>query len=259
MSEPSDPQTTSELEPESDVVELIRSIDVRAPESLHAKVDAMIAERSSRSKRSRGSSRSTQPARAGRGRAGASAGAPGGGRSRFGARLAAVGSIAAAIVALVIVVSLSGGSSTLSVHDASALTLRPATTAAPRESSTSSGELTASVDDVAFPYWSAHFGWRATGQRTDEVDGRTITTVFYENAHGRRVGYAIVAGSTPPQVTGGVVSRRDGTPYRLLTVKGVAVVAWTREGHLCVISGRGIEGATLLRLASWDDHRSVAS
>jgi hypothetical protein len=147
----------------------------------------------------------------------------------------------------------------LSVHDASALTLRAATTAAPRESSSSRGELAAAVDGVAFPYWSAHFGWRATGQRTDNVDGREITTVFYGNERGKRVGYAIVAGSTPPQVTGGVVSRRDGTPYRLLTVKGVAVVAWTREGHLCVISGRGVEGATLLRLASWNDERSVSS
>lgn len=246
MSEPSDPHTTSQSEPE--IVELIRSIDVRAPDSLHAKVDAMIDERASRAKRSSRSARRT----------GASA-RPALARSRAGARLAAVGSIAAAVVALVIVFSLNGSSATLSVHDASALTLRAATTAAPRESSSSRGELAASVDGVSFPYWSAHFGWRATGQRADKVDGREITTVFYENERGRRVGYAIVAGSKPPQVTGGVVSRRDGTPYRLLTVNGAAVVAWTREGHLCVISGRGVEGATLLRLASWNDERSISS
>jgi hypothetical protein len=259
MNEPIDPQTTSESE--RDVVELIRSIDVRAPDSLHANVDAMIAERASGSKRSKRSARDERTSareRPSRNRSAASA-RPALGRSRFGARLAAVGSIAAAIVALVIVVSLGGSSSTLSVHDASALTLRAATTAAPRESSTSRGELAAAVDGVTFPYWSAHFGWRATGQRTDNVDGREITTVFYGNERGKRVGYAIVAGSTPPPVTGGVVSRRDGTPYRLLTVKGVAVVAWTREGHLCVISGRGVEGATLLRLASWNDERSVSS
>jgi hypothetical protein len=255
MNEPIDPQTTSESE--RDVVELIRSIDVRAPDSLHATVDAMIAERASGSKRSKRSARDSRE-RPGRDRSSASA-RPTLGRSRVGARLAAVGSIAAAIVALVIVVSLGGSSATLSVHDASALTLRAATTAAPRESSTSRGELAAAVDGVTFPYWSAHFGWHATGQRTDDEDGREITTVFYENERGKRVGYAIVAGSTPPQVTGGVVSRRDGTPYRLLTVKGVAVVAWTREGHLCVISGRGVEGATLLRLASWNDNRSVSS
>jgi len=247
MNEPIDPQTISASE--RDVAELIRSIDVRAPDALRANVDAMIAKRTRATKRSaRGS------------RASGARSAPRDGTSpRFAPRLAALGSIAAAIVALVIVVSLGGSSATLSVHDASALTLRAATTAAPRESSTSRGELAASVEGVSFPYWSAHFGWHSTGQRTDNVDGREITTVFYENERRQRVGYAIVAGGKAPQVSGGVVSRRDGTPYRLLTVNGAAVVAWTREGHLCVISGRGVEGATLLRLASWDGDRSVSS
>lgn len=240
MNEPHNPQTPAESE--SDVVEQIRSIDVRAPDSLHAKIDAMIAERSS-SRRAPRASRSSPPHA----------------RKRFGPRLAAVGSIVAAIVALVIVVALGSSSSTLSVHDAAALTLRAASGPAPAESSAGRGQLAASVDGVAFPYWSAHFDWRATGQRSDKVDGREITTVFYENPRGRRVGYSIIAGSKPPPVSGGVISHSDGTPYRLLTVGGAAVVAWTREGHLCVISGRGVDGATLLRLASWDSRRALAS
>jgi hypothetical protein len=252
MNEPIDPQTISESERE--IAELIRSIDVRAPDALHANVDAMIAKRTRATKRSAHGSRADRSERASGTRSARDSATP-----RFVPRLAALGSIAAAIVALVIVVSLGGSSATLSVHDASALTLRAATTAAPRESSTSGGELAASVEGVSFPYWSAHFGWRSTGQRTDNVDGREITTVFYENERRQRVGYAIVAGGKAPQVTGGVVSRRDGTPYRLLTVNGAAVVAWTREGHLCVISGRGVEGATLLRLASWDGNRSLSS
>ncbi|HEX8715019.1 MAG TPA: hypothetical protein VF706_05560, partial [Solirubrobacteraceae bacterium] len=174
-------------------------------------------------------------------------------------RLAALGAIAAAVVALAIVIGTSGSSSTLSVHDAAALTLRSATAAAPAESSSNRTELAASVDGVAFPYWGAHFGWRSTGRRTDRIDGRAVTTVFYEGSRGRRVGYAIVGGSAPAQLSGGVVSRRDGTPYRLLTVKGAAVVAWMREGHLCVVSGRGVDGATLLRLASWDERRGQAA
>ena len=52
---------------------------------------------------------------------------------------------------------------------------------------------------------------------------------------------------------------RGGTPYRLLAENGVPVVSWLRDGHLCVISGRGVNGATLLRLASWDDHGAQAS
>jgi hypothetical protein len=60
-------------------------------------------------------------------------------------------------------------------------------------------------------------------------------------------------------MSGGVVSMRDGTPYRLLTVNGRAVVSWLRQGHLCVVSGHGVDGATLLRLASWDEHRPTAT
>ncbi len=214
---------------ESEIAELIRSVDVRAPDSLHDAVEQMIAER--RPQRTRGEARER----------------PYGRRPR----LAAMGAIAAAVIALAVVVGTSGSSSTLSVPDASSLTLRAATAAAPAESGSNHTELAASVDGVAFPYWGAHFGWRATGTRTDSVDGRTVTTVFYENALGHRVGYAIVAGGAPSQIPGGVVERRDGTPYRLLTVDGHPVVAWMREGHLCVVSGHGVDGATLLRLASW--------
>ena len=245
-----DPRPT----PESELVQRIRSIDVRAPESLHRQVQTMIdgaparaglwARRSRRAghgrERSRGAARSQRP-------------------SRLRPRLAAGGAIAAVIVALAIVVGLSGNSSTLSVSDASALTLRHATDAAPTESTANGRQLTAAVDGVSFPYWGGHFGWRATGSRSDRVDGRAITTVFYVNRRGERVGYAIVAGRAPATMSGGVVSMRDGTPYRLLTVKGVAVVTWLRDGRLCVVSGRAVSGATLLALASWDDRRSVAS
>jgi hypothetical protein len=230
---------------EAELIEQIRSIDVRAPESLHRRVDAMIAAKSSR----------------GRVRAGADVGSDDRASRSFGLapRLAAVGAIGVVVVALALAVALSGGSSTLSVRDASAVTLRGATAAPPSESSSNRRELTASVDGVSFPYWGGHFGWRSTGARTDTVDGRAVRTVFYASRHGQRVGYAIVAGSAPAQMSGGVVSMRDGTPYRLLTVKGVAVVTWLREGRLCVVSGRGVSGDRLLALASWDDRRSVAS
>ncbi len=51
---------------------------------------------------------------------------------------------------------------------------------------------------------------------------------------------------------------RGGVPYRLLTVNDRNVISWLRDGHLCVVSGRGVNSATLLRLASWVD-RGVAS
>jgi len=229
---------------EAELIEQIRSIDVRAPESLHRQVEAMISGKAAAAQTPRvGGRRGERETRA----------------FGLGPRLAAGGAIAAVAIALAIVVGLSGGSSTLSVRDASALTLRAATTGPPAESTSDRRELTASVEGISFPYWGGHFGWRSTGSRSDRIDGRAVTTIFYANRRGQRVGYAIVAGTSPAQMSGGVVSRRDGTPYRLLTVNGTAVVSWLREGHLCVVSGRGIDGATLLRLASWDDRRSVAS
>lgn len=237
MTEPR--RTTPRPADEAELTELVRSIDVPAPASLHRKIDAMIAERS-------GDARQHRQGTVAR---------------PFGLapRLAAVGAIAAAVVALAVAFSLSGSSSTLSVRDAAALTHRAATHPAPAENSRDRRELAAAVDGVSFPYWGGHLGWRTTGSRSDQIDGRTVTTIFYENGHGKRIGYSIVAGAAPSQGSGGVVSRRDGTPYRLLTIDGSPVVTWERNGHLCVVSGHGVGGATLLRLASWDDHRSQAS
>jgi hypothetical protein len=234
---------------EQELIEQIRAIDVPAPDSLRRQVESLIAARSSRGRRA-GFPHvdATPPSRSGRTRP-----------FSVRPRLAAGGAVAAALVALAVVVGLSGSSSSLSVHDAAVLTLRPATSAPPAERSPDSRELAAAVDGVWFPYWGERLGWRSSGSRRDHVDGRAVTTVFYEDRSGRRIGYAIVAGAAPSQVSGGVVSMRDGTAYRLQTIDGSAVVTWLRHGHLCVVSGRGVSGATLLRLASWDEHRSVAA
>jgi len=216
---------------ESELVELVRSADVRAPDSLHSSVESLVAARSAGARHGRRSS--------------------GERRSWLPAGLA----VATALVAVLVValaVSLSGaGSSGSSLRQASALTLRAATAPAPRESSGNPAELAAAVDGVSFPYWRDHFGWRSTGARTDRIGGRAVTTVFYADAQGRRIGYAIVAGVQPRPPSGGVSSLREGTVYRLLTVNGATVVTWLRDGHLCVVSGRGVDSATLLRLASW--------
>jgi hypothetical protein len=219
MTEP--PRTESEL------VELVRSSDVRAPESLHRQVDVLVASR--RPRRSRG----------------------------FAPPRRLLGTMAAAAVAGAIVAALTGGSSAVSVREASALTLLPATSSAPRESTTRRAQLSAAVEGVPFPYWGERFGWHGSGARTDRLDGRTVTTVFYTDVRGRRVGYAIASG-TVPTVSGGVAVRRHGVDYRLLSENGASVVTWLRDGHLCVVSGRGLDTTTLLRLASWDDRGSAA-
>jgi hypothetical protein len=220
MSEPR-PRTESEL------VELVRSIEVRAPDTLHRDVQALVASRRT-----------------------------GGGGARRPAivRGLLAATALAAVVAAVLAIALSagGGTQTISLREASAATLRPATAAAPPESAGNSAQLAAAVDGVSFPYWEERFGWRSTGARRDRVGGHTMTTVFYADDHGDRIGYAIVAG-TPPQVSGGTITWRGQTRYRVSVENGAPVVTWLRDGHLCVISGRVVSSATLLHLASWDE------
>jgi hypothetical protein len=163
--------------------------------------------------------------------------------------------VAAAAVAGALVAGLTGGgSSGLTVRQATALTFRPPTGAAPTHSKSDRPTLAVAVNGVAFPYWEDKFGWRAVGTRTDRVSGREVTTVFYGNRRGQTIGYAIASGAKPPRISEGTMVRRGGVHYWLLGVNGMPVVTWLRDGHLCVVSGRGVSGATLLRLASWTDH-----
>lgn len=214
---------------ESELVELVQSSDVRAPDSLHRQVHALIASRRRR-------------------------------RLATPPRLLGATAVAAAVVALVLATGHNGGGTpAMSMRQAVAPTLRAATLPAPLESRTYHAQLAAAVDGVPFPYWEDHFGWRSIGARTDRVAGHSVMTVFYADASGRRIGYAILAGTPAPRIGGGTIAWRDGVPYRLLTEHGAAAVTWVRDGHLCVVSGRGLSSATLLRLASWSEHDATPS
>jgi hypothetical protein len=224
----------SRPEDEAQLIELVRSIDVEAPQHLHETIEAMVAAPPQR--------------RAGRASA----------RDGLRLRLGAAG-VAFAAVVVALVLALSGsGSGELGLSQAAAVTLKSATLAAPAENRSDRTELTVGVDGIAFPYWNRRFGWRSAGSRSDRIGGRTLRTVFYTDARGRRIGYAIVAGTPAPRIAAGSVQWRSGTEYRLARLHGAEVVTWTRDGHLCVVSGRGVDGATLLALASWDDGPSAS-
>ncbi|HEX5853325.1 MAG TPA: hypothetical protein VFY36_09540 [Solirubrobacteraceae bacterium] len=216
--------------PEAGLIERIRAIDERAPEELHRHVQALVAERV-RGSRVRGGT---------------------GSRTRWSGRAELMAAGVAAAVAVIVLVLSGGDSSTLSVREISAATLRASTTPAPGESLRKLGALTESVDGVSFPYWKG-VGWRASGARSDTIDGRTVRTVFYTGAHGERIGYAILAGTPAPAASGGVVVSRHGHPYRLLSEDGVRSVVWLRKGRLCVVAGRGVSSRMLLALASWHE------
>ncbi len=155
--------------------------------------------------------------------------------------------------------SLTGtGGGGLTLRQASALTLDRATLPAPTESTSRQAQLNASVDGISFPYWTKRFGWRASGARIDRVAGHAVRTVFYLDSAGQRIGYAIVAGTPAPGISSGAAHWREGTAYRLSEEHGAKVITWLRDGHLCVVSGRGVSATTLLALAGWDDHDQVS-
>jgi hypothetical protein len=213
---------------ESDLIAHVRAIDVPAPLEVHARVEALVAEHRARAARPR-KPRFSRPALAG-----------------------ALVAAAAVAIAVVVLAGGGGGSNVSSdLHAASRLTLSGATLAPPAHSHNGRAQLTAQVQGVAFPYWEDHFGWRATGARLDTVGGRPTKTVFYANDRGQRVGYTIVGGYPPVKINSGEVAWRGGQPYWLLRSGDVWAVAWMRAGKLCVVSGRNVDGKTLLRLASW--------
>jgi len=212
---------------EQDIAALAATVE--APEALHRRVNEMVAEAQRRAPARRRTGW-TMPAR----------------------RLAVAGAAALAVVGAVLAVSLSGGTGggALTPQAAAMLALGRATSPAPSERANNRSELTASVDGVSFPYWKERFGWRGVGTRSDTIAGRNITTVFYANGDGRRIGYAIASGRAP-QTEGGTVVRRWGVSYRVLEQDGATVVTWQRNGHLCVMAGRGVSAHTLVNLASW--------
>jgi hypothetical protein len=220
---------------------------VKAPESLHRRVQEMVAADRGSIGSPIGQQRRT-PA-----------------RRRIGwtmptGRLAVAGATALATVGAVLAVTLpgGGGGAALTPNAAAALALGPATLPAPGESTRNRSELTASVGGVAFPYWEEHFGWRGSGARSDTLSGRAVTTVLYSNASGQRIGYAIAAGPAPA-ASGGALIKRWGVSYRLSSRDGANVIVWRRGGQLCVMAGRGVSPRTLLSLASWGSERAHAA
>jgi anti-sigma factor RsiW len=132
----------------------------------------------------------------------------------------------AAVMATFVVLLAAGGPA---VGDVLAVAARPATAPA---------ALDRGFEGVRFPRYEK---WRASGERTDFVDGREVRTVFYEGRDGRVIAYAIVAGPA--------LSSEEA--LRVVRADGVAAVTWTRHGRTCVIAERGGDADALARLAVW--------
>jgi hypothetical protein len=168
-------------------------------------------------------------------------------RVRAPARRRWVPSFALAGVAatlLAVVVALSGGPT---VEDAAAFAAQPPAGPPPPQRGVLLAER---VDGLAFPAWAAKFGWRASGTRRGEVDGRAATTVYYTK-DGKTLAYTIVAGDALDGPGDARTVTVEGTPIDLFRADGRPAATWERRGHTCVLTGRGVPDAKLAELAGW--------
>ena len=173
--------------------------------------------------------------------------------TRFPAVATATVAVAAAVLAIVI---LPGGGDP-SVTDAAALAELPAAEPAPAATPDQPTLLAASFEGLSYPNWEREFGWRAVGQRSEELDGRDAHTVYYENADGARIGYTIVAGDALDEPSGATPSTVDGVELAAFEANGANGVTWLRDGHSCVLAGEGVARSTLLELAAWKGDGAV--
>lgn len=171
------------------------------------------------------------------------------GPARLAAALgtAVVGAGAAAVVVIVAVV---GGTAAPTVAQAAVLTSRmpQALVAVPARGEGTLPGVTAV--GLSYPDWEDHFGFRARGVRRDTLNGRLVTTVFYDRG-ASRVAYEIVSG--PPLRQGGAVSGTMLQGVRLWSMDTPVgpAVSWLRDGHMCILIGSNTSVSTLQNLAAW--------
>lgn len=216
-------------ERERQVVDLLRAAShgERAPEALHARVDAM------RGHASKPARRRLLP------------------RAAFNVIRIATPAAAAGAVALVLALGGSAGAPTIA--QAAALSTRvPSASAPAADPSDPTKLLTAKVGSLHFPNWEAAGGWHAIGQRFDHLGNRTAKTVYYV-AGSSRVAYSIVSSPVLP-VRGGLVLESRPPKYEsgnTLSRHGRTTVVWQESGHTCLLTGSpGMSATRLWQLAS---------
>ncbi|MGH2962526.1 MAG: hypothetical protein ACRDL3_10095, partial [Solirubrobacterales bacterium] len=178
-------------------------------------------------------------------------------RARWRAPAIMGGIAAAAAAAVLAVLVLPGGASSPTVPEAAALAERGASAPAPAPAEGEPTLLAASVGGVAFPDFREMFGWRAAGERSDDLDDRATRTVYYDRG-GDRIAYTIVSGAKLEWPPDWRRTRREGIELRSSERDGTTTVTWLRDGRTCVLSGRDVPREELLILAAWQGDGTVS-
>jgi hypothetical protein len=195
-------------------IDVVRGAEADAPDSLHRAVVDMV-----------------QPKRK---------------RSRVPMFAGATAALAAAVIA-VAVISGGGGGVQPQIDAAAQLAQAGPQLPAPSESEKDGRWLNLKVGDIAFPYWEDDHGWKSTGARSDDFEGRTAKTVFYRDGTNRNVAYTIVGG-TALEKSGTKAIADNGTKYWYSERDGVRRVVWTRGGHTCILTARDVATSDLQTL-----------
>lgn len=99
-----------------------------------------------------------------------------------------------------------------------------------------------------FADFAARARWVPSGAREDRIEGRVVTTIFWDRA-GRRIAHTAVAGPpVDPPDDARRIGRR-GVLLRSVDAGGRIAVTWNENGHTAVISAIGISRAALYNLA----------
>jgi hypothetical protein len=163
-------------------------------------------------------------------------------RVAAGAGLAAAG---AAALALLVLPGSPPAPPTLT--EAAALAARAPTSAQPSGEEAGTALAGMKAWGLEYPNLGRVHGWHASGSRTDDLGRRSAKTVFYSK-DGRRIAYTILSPGSVRVPKGVDTWRRKGRPWYAFDEGGRTVVAWEREGHMCVVSVSGIRRRALVDL-----------
>jgi hypothetical protein len=149
--------------------------------------------------------------------------------------LAAAGSAAAALAVIAIATQTGGDHTGPALGNVYAAARLDPTEGAPSPRGGDPPVLDARVGALVFPDWQQKFSWKAVGRRDDNLAGRPVTTVFYRNPNGARLGYAVVAGNPLGGHQAGRRITRKGKTYHVARGAQRTIITWIQQGHTCVI------------------------
>ena len=170
-------------------------------------------------------------------------------RHRWG--VAAAGTAAAALAAVAIALETGATTRTRRSTRSTRLHSSTPTSAAPAPAGGEPPVLDAKVGALEFPDWQETFGWKAVGRRDSDLGGRRVTTVFYRNPEGARLGYAVVAGDSLGGHPAGRPVEHKGKTYDVARGDERTIVTWTQQGHTCaIVAPSEVPESTLVDLAA---------